>query len=226
MSNSTPQKIEVKSIKHTFTLEERDSIGGDLARALGTLRGIETEFDQVKASYKSKEAEANARIQKLETDRINGFEMRQERCRVVYRPSDRKKDYFLEHANGEGPVVVLTEDMTNDDFQADLLLAESKFECKAELELFAPAGSSDVGKLIVGRFGGKWYSALRIKVGGRSIEERLDSEQRAYKQRHDAIKTCGKRALQWFTDTLGKDSAKGFEQSVADAIEAESGKEE
>lgn len=120
-------KLEIKSVKHTFTLEERDEVGGMLARALAALRGITAEFDEVKASYKFKIAEAEAAIGSLETKRTNGFEFRSENSRVFYRPKDRKKDYYLESDPNGGPV--LTESMTAEDFQAEIdLQNESKKE--------------------------------------------------------------------------------------------------
>jgi hypothetical protein len=74
----------IKSVKHTFTPAERGGLGDDLARAIGALRGVETEFDGIKASYKAKTAEVEARIDGLSTNLINGFDMRNERCVVVY----------------------------------------------------------------------------------------------------------------------------------------------
>jgi hypothetical protein len=123
-------KLEVKSVKHVFSLEERDEVGGMLARALATLRGINAEFDEVKASYKFKIAEAEAAIGSLETKRTNGFEWRQENCRVVYRAADRKKDYYLEHSPDDPKYFppVLTENMTTEDFQAELELKQQEKE--------------------------------------------------------------------------------------------------
>ena len=43
--NNTP-RIEVKSVKHTFSPEERNNLGSELARQIGNLRGIDAEFDQ------------------------------------------------------------------------------------------------------------------------------------------------------------------------------------
>src|ERR1035437_7846160 len=128
-------KSETKNIKHTFTLEERDQLGADLARAFGSLRGVEMEFDQVKSSYKTKTAEAEARIDRLATARNNGFELRDTPCVVAYRPADKEKDYWLESQyaenmkNGFPPAPgswpsVLTERMTADDFQQELIEAE------------------------------------------------------------------------------------------------------
>lgn len=215
-------KIELKSVKHTYTLEERYALGGELARALSGYRGIETEFDQIKASYKSKLAESTAKIEKLQTDRVNGFEMRVERCVVSYRPKDRKKDFRLESAPTTQDEIVLTEDMTQGDFQAELILAEARFDKRAEIQLFQP----DYGKIIVGTFQGKWFSAARIKVGARTLEERLDGEQRAHKDRHDAVRTAAKRATAWLSDSLGKDLAKGFEDGIQNAVNGEIGKDE
>ena len=65
---------ETKTIKHTYTHEEREQLGSDLAQAFGGLRGIESELDSIKASYKSKTAEAEARIDRLSTDITNRSE--------------------------------------------------------------------------------------------------------------------------------------------------------
>src|SRR5450830_1833655 len=140
----TPMKSETKNIRHDFTGEEKQQLGGDLARSFGALRGIESEFDGIKASYKSKTAEAEAKIDRLSTDITNGFVMRDTPCFVVYRPADKEKDYFLteiEAAGGAamgkpGDLCVLTERMTADDFQQELIEAESKFDAREEIELF------------------------------------------------------------------------------------------
>ena len=176
---NTPQnpKTEIKVIKHTFTLEERDELGGQLACAISSKRGVESEFDGVKSSYKAKVSEADARIDKFSTDLANRFEMREAKCVVLYRPREKKKDFLLfsdwdQYGIEANPV--LTEDMSQGDFEQELIEAESEFDLKAELPIIAPAGN-DRGLLIVGRLGGKWFSALRVAVGQRKIEERLDS---------------------------------------------------
>ncbi len=124
-------KLEIKSVKHVFSLEERDEVGGMLARSLALLRGINAEFDEVKANYKFKIAEAEAAIGSLETKRTNGFEFRSENCRVVYRPKDRKKDYYLEN-DPKDAAPVLTEPMTQEDFQAEIDLADEAKKEKAK----------------------------------------------------------------------------------------------
>jgi hypothetical protein len=78
---------------------------------------------------------------------------------------------------------------------------------------------SDAGILVVGRLNDRWFSAVRATVGNKSIDERLDSEQRSYKNRFDAIKVAAKNASQWLKDNF-KDHAKGFEAPIATAVEA------
>lgn len=228
MPTNTEPKIESKSVKHEFTLDEQNNLGADLARAIANLRGTEAEFDQVRASFKARTAEVEARIDKLSTDRMNGFEIRLERCAVFYRLKDRKKDYYLEttiHHCGDmepyskdWPDPVLTEEMTREDFQKDLIQSESKFDNREEIELFKPT-EADSGFLIVGQFASKWFAALRVKIGKLSLNERLDSEQRAFKVRPDAVKFSVKRAGDWLNQNL-KEHAKGFEESLAGVAEA------
>ena len=218
-----PLKTEIKAVKHTFTADERIALGMDLARQHGVMSGIESEFDQVKSAYKARTAESEARVGSLSTALVNGFDMRQEPCVVVYRPKDRKKDYYLEDAykaklelGTDGCVApVLTEDMTRDDFQAELIQAESKFDHREEIPLF-PATETESGNLVVGRFGGKWFCALRVNIGKMVLAERLDSEQRAFKGRIDAVRFGVKGFMVWSEDNM-KDLAKGF-QKGADAI--------
>jgi hypothetical protein len=114
------EKITVKSVKHVFTFDEREALGGELARAHGALRNIEKELEQVKSSYKAKTAEAEARIDCLSTNITNGFEMRNERCRVVLNPKKRQKLFYLEEAPRSAEPVII-EEMTPDDFQPELV---------------------------------------------------------------------------------------------------------
>jgi hypothetical protein len=218
---SIPDKIEVKNIKHSFTNEERNEIGANLARTIGGLRGTEAEFDQVKASFKARITEADARIDKLSTDLVNGFEMRNKRCIVVFYPAERKKRYSLE---GGDMTVVLEEEMTKDDFQAELLQAESAFDCREEITLFKPQ-NNDEGLLVVGRLASKWFSALRVRIGKLELTERLDSEQRSFKQRPDAVAHAVKRVNAWAKENL-KDLADGFKASFDAVQEAHKEREE
>lgn len=219
MIKTTSTKIETRNIKHSFTPLERETIGKDLALALSSKRNLEAEFEQVKKDYKAKEATHDARIELLGTNIVNGFEMRQLRCVVVFRPQDRKKDFFLEteFTADDGCQAVLVEDMTADDFQAELIEAESKFDARERIEIFPPT-EHDMGGLIVGRLLGSWYSALRIEIGKLKLEERLDSEQRSFKTRWDAVESAAKRAKKWLKEQL-KEQAKGFDEPLAKALE-------
>lgn len=227
MKTTMPTPVESKSIKHTFTLEERDNLGGDLARAIATLRNIQSEFDQIKASFKSRAAEAEARISKLQTDRVNGFEMRLARCYAVLRPKDGKKDWYLEHA-AEGDSPVLTEDMTKEDFQTtlpmkvDTVAAPDK---RSDVVLFSPT-PDDFGNIEVRRNrDGLWLAGITMIIGPHKLMEDA-SAGGVFVNRFDAIKLASRRAIDWLTATLGKESAQGFIDSITSAVNAEIGKVE
>lgn len=220
-------KTENKTIKHTYSHEELEQLGGELARAFGSLRGVEDELDSIKASYKSKTAEAEAKIGKLSTNITNKFEMREVPCVVVFRPAAKEKDYYREEdakhvpegvslvtgLAGIGILPALTERMSADDFQQELIEAESKFDAREEIQLFQPA-NDDRGVLVVGRLAGKWFSALRVKIGKLELKERLDAEQPCCNARPDAVASAIKRVNDWAKRNL-KDLAKGFQDSFA-----------
>lgn len=221
----TKPRIESKQVRHDYTERELAEMGGELSRAVATSRGLEAEFDQVKQSYKAKLTEAATRIDSISTALMNRWEFRMEKCRVVLRPKDRKKDFFLADAPADAAPIA-TEDMTNADFELDLIAAEARFDLREEITLFPPAGASH-GILVVGRFKGLWYTALRINIDNKhKVEERLDSEQKSVKTRWDAIKLAAGRAQQWFADTLGEENAAGFKDPIAKAIEAHKEREE
>ena len=222
MKDKAPMKTEIKNIRHDFSDTEKQQFGGELARSIGTLRGIETEFDGVKASYKSKTAEAEARIDRISTDITNGFVMRDTPCFVVFRPADKEKDYYVTEASAANPSKevppVLTEKMTAADFQQELIEAEAKFDAREEIELFKPA-EGDRGILVVGRLAGRWFSALRVKIGKLELSERLDAEQKSVKERPAAVALAVKRFNAWAKDNL-KDLAAGFADSANTVAEA------
>lgn len=224
MNTPAQPKIETKTVRHEYTIDEKIAMGGELSRAIANARGVEEEFDEVKASYKAKLTAAQARIGSISTSLMNGFELKPMKCRVVFRPKDKRKDFYLVDAPDDADPV-LTEEMEASDYEQDLIQAESKFEAREEIQLFNPAPGS-VGTLVVGRFRGRWYSALRITVGHSKIEERLDSEQKSVRARWDAVRLAGKRAMEWLTDALGKDNAAGFKDPIQTAVEAHREREE
>ncbi len=214
-------KPETKNIKHTFSHDEREQLGSDLAHSFGYLRGVEAEFDQVKASYKAKTTEAEARIDRISTNITNGFEMRGTTCFAAFRVKDREKDFYLNEAaakNADPKCVVLTEPMTADDFQQELIASEAKFDAREEIQLFTPT-EQDHGVLVVGRLGGKWFSALRVRIGKLELNERLDAEQKCVKERSAAVALAVKRVNEWAKANL-KDLAKGFSDQFNIVLDA------
>lgn len=226
-------KVETRAIRHNFTPEEKQDLGYRLAQEFSNKVSILADFEAVKKDYKSKEATADAQIQQLHNSLINGFDIRATECFVVFRPRDKKKDFYLVadlKEKDERPFPypemrpVMTLDMDSGDFQQELIQAESKFDKREEIALF-PAIEGNYGMLVVGAFAGKWFSALRIKIGKNVLDERLDSEQKAFKFREDAVKAAGKRGLKWFEDNL-QEHAKGFEEPIRKALEAQKGRVE
>lgn len=225
MPEITPHRIEVRQVKHSFTQDERNTIASDLARAIGEKSDLEAEFASVKSGYKARMDAAEATTQSLSTSIRNGFDHRPERCVVVFKPKLKKRHLYLEsdtERNGE-PVIV--DDMTQDDYQVDLLQAESKFEAKEEIPLFDPT-ATDYGYLVVGRFKARWFTAIRVKIGAQKIDERLDSEQPCTKNRPDALRKAGKRFGDWLFTSCGKETAKGFHDGLAKVLEAHKEREE
>lgn len=221
-------RIVEKMVRHTFTDAERHDLGATLARSIGERRVLEAECDQVKASYKARLSEVEAKVESVATDLSNGFDYRNKPCVVLFKPKDRKK-FFIPREDferdGEEAEPAVVEEMTQDDYQADLIEAESVFESREEIQLFPVAGA-DRGVLAIGRLKGKWFTALRIRVGRHHIDERLDTEQRSCKLRQDAVNRGAKRASDWLLDTLGKDAAAGFKDAILNAVEAQKEREE
>ena len=211
-------KTEKKQIRHVYSDAENLALGKELSQAITRSRLVEEEFKKVQAGYKAREMAAKAEIGIASSKIEMGFEMRDAMCMVVYRPKDRMKDYYLEDDKTFSKVV-LTEDMNQEDYQFDLIEAESKFERREEIPLFPEAGVSR-GLLIVGRWADRWYSSLRIQVGDRRIEERPDSEQKSVINRPDAVKLGALRARDWLVSTLGDKAAEGFFKPILDVVEA------
>lgn len=223
--NQTPKPIIIrKSVKHTFSPEERLALNNDLLVALEAKTNSENEFDSVKATYKAKITEAESKVGLTAAMLRAGWEMRVKDCEVRFRPMDRKKDFFIQDAEKNFTVPVLTEEMTSEDFEQDLIRAESIFSKKTEIGLWI--AGEDRGKIIVGQLAERWYSAVRCNVGKERMEERLDSEQMSFKLRFDAVQRASKRCLGWLTDILGKDKAKGFVDQINAKVEAEKDKVE
>lgn len=228
-----PKPIIVKkSLKHLFTPDEIAGLNIDFGNAYDALGVVEAEFEQVKSSYKAKIAEATSRMVTIRATINAGFEFRETEVEVVFRPAEKKKDFYPVLPEGDpmvqpwlkGMKPLLTEDMTPSDFQQDLLQAESVFSLKQELVLWN--AGSDQGLLVVGRLGTRWYSALRANVGEKKLEERLDSEQKSYKDRYAAVGQAAKRATEWLGATVGKDLSLGFLETIQKVVDAQKDKVE
>lgn len=109
-----PAGIEIKVVKHPFTLEQKAERGELLALACSNFFTIQKSSDQIKAAYHSISDESIALIEKLSAELMNGFEMRPSRCRMEFRPKERRKLYFLD-GGWAGAPPVLEEPMTEDE---------------------------------------------------------------------------------------------------------------
>lgn len=204
------ERIEDRLVRHDFTQNERLDLGSELARALGRLRGVESEFEGVKASFKARIATEESTVETVSTDIQNGFTMRKKKCRVVFRPKDKKKDYYPEIKDDVFDAKpALTEEMTPDDFQAELFESEQRFERRAEILVFKDS------YLVLGRWSSKWYAALRVKVGAQQIQERLDPSGKRFKSRPEALAATLARLSQWLLEQFGEETAKGFKDAIA-----------
>lgn len=219
-----------KNVRHDFTADEIKQLNVDFGQAYDTLGAVESEFDNVKAVWKAKTTEAESRLTTLRATINAGFEHRLKDCAVVFRPADKKKDFYLV-VDGQPAAIgdevlkpVATEDMTQADFEQDLIQAESGFENRVELELWR--AGNDLGLLVVGKLKNRWFTAVRANVGAVRIEERLDSEQVACKNRFGALELASTRLAKWLKANLGKDAAKGFEEAIFAVVDGEKEKAE
>ena len=211
---NTKYKAVKRNVKHIFTPEETTNLNLDFRRSYDSLKSVEAEFDSVKASYKAKTTEAESRMETIASQLNAGFEFRDKQMVVVMDMKLGKKYFHLESdlVEGELPatsVPIITEPVTDADRQQELIEAEAKFEKRETIELFKPA-EKDKGSVTLGLFDGKWFSALNVQVGGKSIIERLDSEQPCSKKRYDQLKRAIKKFQDWLVEVRGREEAKGF----------------
>ena len=224
-----PYKIVKRSVKHVFTVEEIAALNTEFRQAYANVKSVEAEFDSVKASYKAKTTEAESRMETLNATLQAGFEHREKPLVLIMDMKAGKKFFYLESdlVDGELPKKaepVIVEAVTDADRQQELLEAEAKFDLKEDIALFQ-ATENDRGILTVGRLDGKWFSALRVKIGTREIKERLDSEQPCAKKRFDQITRSCKFFADWLDKNLGREEAKGFKNGI-ELVKAEHGERE
>lgn len=217
----------LRSVKHAFTPPEIAKMNTDFRLGYAELSNAEADFEAIKTSHKAKVKEIEARMGSLDSKLNAGFEMRDKEVVVVLRVADGKKDFYLADGfepfllelkvdDARRPVALLTEDMTPSDYEQELILAERAFDCRREFQIWG--AGNDRGVIVVGKIKKNWFSALRGNVGSAKIEERLDGEQRAFKNRADAVKVAGERAMTWLAEKLGPDSANGFADELNKAV--------
>lgn len=210
-------KIEVKSVKYNFTPEEMLEMGQRLSAAISEARNIEDDLASVKAQFKAKMEAAGGQISSISSKIASKFEMREQRCRVVYYAKERKKRFFLENdLTDDNPVH--EEPMAREDYQLDLLQADSEFDQVTRIPVFE--AGKDRGEFVVGSNGDDWFCAVRFSIGSQEITERLDTEQAVAKERAGAIKKASKRAKDWIVANLGKDALTGFKDQIEAAVKA------
>ncbi len=214
----TEHKIVKRSVKHIFTPEETAKLNVDFGQSFDALQSAEADKKSVVGTYTAKVQEAEARMVSIRSTINAGFEMREKPLIQILDMDAGKKFFYLEtdlvkDKIPKSAIPVITESITDADRQQELLEAESKFEHQATIELFQ-AVKNDFGWLKVGRLNDKWFSALNVSVGGKSIAERLDSEQPCSTKRADQINRAIKTLQGWMEETLGREEAKGFKNAL------------
>ena len=216
---NTPPKIIKRNVKHVFKPEEIAALNIEFGQAYDRVKSVEKEFDSIKAKYKSMTAEAESRMETLRASINAGFDFRDKNFMVVMNMREGKKYFFDQTRLPDGEllepsslVADFSEPITDEDRQQELIAAEAKFEKRETIVLFD--SPDDHGTLDVGRFEGKWFSALNVKIGDQAIVERLDSEQPCSKKRFDRIKQAVKFLNGWLDDQFDREIAKGFKNSL------------
>ena len=211
-------KIVKRSVKHVFTPDETAKLNVDFGQSFDSLQSAEADKKSVVTVHTAKVQEAESRMISIRATINAGFEMREKPLVLVMDMEAGKKYFYLESdlVEGELPesaVPLITEAITDQDRQQELIEAEAKFEHQANIELFQ-AVKNDFGWLKVGRLNDKWFSALNVSVGGKSIAERLDGEQPCSRNRIDQVKRAVKTLQGWMEETLGREEAKGFKNAL------------
>lgn len=203
-----------KSLRHNFTPEEVAKLNVDFGTAYDSVASAEAEFDAVKSVHKSRITEAESRMTTLRATINAGFEWRLTECVVTFDLAKKEKSFWpkspvMKAEFGEKPALV--EPMTANDFQTELISAESIFDHRKELILW-DAGQ-DRGLIVVGQRLNRWYSALRLIIGKNHLRGRLNSEQKSYKGRFEAITAARQMCEKWLDDEIAS-QGENFKEAV------------
>lgn len=202
-----------RPVKHQFTDAEMSALARKLGGELDQLNAYKDEFDSIKSTWKGKIETSEANVSAIGSLCRSGFEFRITPCVVTYDVPAKLKRFFVADTNepaGE-------EKMTAEDYQQELLQAESVFDRRETIPLYD--ANTDKGVIVVGALKGKWFAAARLNVGAKMLTQRLDSEQKSFKSRFDAIQAVSKGALSWIEENVDVKAAKGFVDVFQKAIE-------
>lgn len=218
-SNQPPP--ELKLVKHEFTSPERDELGGRLAQSISQLRGVEAELEQMKSAYKARVSECEARIEKLHTDRLNGFEMREKLCRVEFDISNRKKNFFpIDAPDAAFPALV--ERLTDADLQTRLpglgtepvtvTVLPDDGETRGDFRLWPVVRNS---RPLVA-------ATASFAVGDYELDESPDGSP-AFGDQRGALTAAVNRVRAWLIEKFDVGTADGFEPQLQAAIDSVKG---
>lgn len=106
-------------LRHTFTPEERLSMGSELAQAFNRMADIETEEAVLKAQIKERKSQVEQTISKYSRELSNGFTMMTVECKLAWDQPNINEVSYIRIDTGE---VVKTRPFTEAERQADLPL--------------------------------------------------------------------------------------------------------
>lgn len=223
--NITPL-IEKRTVKHLFTPEELAELNLQFGQAYDAVQTAESDFAAVKAVHKAKIEEASSRMVTLRATINAGFEMRSMDLEVFFFPKEGMKEYSIPRPGGSKVprLVMLREKMEPADYDQELFHAESIFEDRESVLCWIDC--DDRASIRLGTHNGKWYSAVngRLLAGKSKLDTRLDSFQKAYKTRFDALQAGANLLIEWAEETLGKEPAKALVATTHELINTEAAK--
>ena len=121
--NATKKHETTRILRYTYTDPERLELGKALAQVHNELGQTNTDFDRVKAEFKSKISAHEAKIQDLSNKVSTGYDMRETKCRWNLDEPKKGKKTLVRLDTAKEEIVEVTE-MTDADRQVDLPLSE------------------------------------------------------------------------------------------------------
>jgi hypothetical protein len=109
-----------RMLRIVYTDAERLQLGRQLSEEFNELRGVNSDFDRVKANFKSKITSKEANIEDLSNKVSTGYHIADVKCRWELRSPDPLHKQLFRLDTGD---CVETADMVTEDFQAEMELA-------------------------------------------------------------------------------------------------------